>query len=151
MKTTNAVHSSVAQRLESAGQRYTSGRRVLIEALAAAGKPVSLPELLALVPGTPQSSAYRNLAVLSESGAVQRLPSTDEFGRFELAEALTGHHHHHLQCTACGMVTDIELSATVEGVLRDTEASLAKQTGFAVNSHLVSFEGLCKACAQRSR
>lgn len=145
---TSAVHSSVAELLEQVGQRYTPGRRVLVDALAGAGKPVSLPELLQLLPGTPQSSAYRNLAVLTEAGAVQRLPSTDEFGRFELAEALTGHHHHHLQCTACGGVTDVELAKNLEDVLRRTESDLATRTGFTVTSHLVSFEGVCLRCAQ---
>ncbi len=150
MTTTTAVHSSVAERLEQVGQRYTAGRRVIVDALAQAGKPVSLPELLALMPGTPQSSAYRNLAVLTETGAVQRLPSTDEFGRFELAEALTGHHHHHLQCTGCGTVTDVELSENLENVLRRTESDLGKRTGFTVASHLVSFEGLCRTCTLQS-
>jgi Fur family transcriptional regulator, ferric uptake regulator len=145
---TSPVHPTVAQQLERAGQRYTAGRRALVEALANAGRPVSLPELLELVPGTPQSSAYRNLAVLTESGAVQRLPSTDEFGRFELAEALTGHHHHHVQCTNCGAVVDVELSRQIETVLRRTEAELASQTGFVITSHMVAFEGLCTSCDQ---
>ena len=53
----------------------------------------ALPEILA---GTergalPQSSAYRNLAVLVDAAVVHRLAGNDEFARYELTEDLAGH------------------------------------------------------------
>jgi Fur family transcriptional regulator, ferric uptake regulator len=147
MAASSSVHEQVGAGLATIGQRYTSGRRDLIDALASAGKPVSLPEMLQLLPDTPQSSAYRNLAVLTQSGAVQRLSSSDEFGRFELAESLTGHHHHHVQCTDCGAVVDVELSAELEKALAKAEAALQKSTGYTITAHQVSFDGLCADCA----
>src|SRR5260221_13585715 len=56
-------HDIAAERLRRHDQRYTSNRRALVAALSA-GRPMSLPELLAVSKGLPQSSAYRNLAVL---------------------------------------------------------------------------------------
>ena len=54
----------------------------------------------------PQSSAYRNLAVLEHAGVVRRVITEGEFARFELTEELT-EHHHHLICSRCGRVEDV--------------------------------------------
>ncbi len=150
MATAELMHALATDRLSAIGQRYTSSRRRLVTALATAGKPLSLPELLELLPDTPQSSAYRNLALLTQTGVVQKLTSNDEFGRFELAEALTGHHHHHLQCSQCGVVTDIELSPTFERAFARAEAELSAATGFRIARHEVSFDGVCGTCASSS-
>ncbi len=140
------VHGEVEVRLTRIGQRYTSGRRQLVETLLAAGRPLSLPQLLERTPKTPQSSAYRHLAVLSQAGIVQKLASNDEFGRFELAEALTGHHHHHLNCTQCGTVTDIEMPASFENAFAQAEAELVTTTGFRITTHDIAFAGVCAQC-----
>ena len=84
----------VATRLAGVGQRLTGTRRAIVEALANAEKPLSIPEILSTGGGLAQSSVYRNLAVLERAGAVTRVVTTDEWARFELSEALTGHHHH---------------------------------------------------------
>src|SRR5206468_10250851 len=63
----------------------------LIELLADAGSPVSIPDILAGGSGLKQSSVYRNLAALEQAGVVRRLVTDEEFGRYELAEDLIGH------------------------------------------------------------
>jgi Fur family transcriptional regulator, ferric uptake regulator len=145
-----AVHEQVSAGLARIGQRYTRGRRELVDALAAAGKPLTLPDLLKLLPDTPQSSAYRNLAVLTQTGAVEKLPSNDEFGRFELSEELTGHHHHHVQCNECGLVIDVQLNPTLEKAFQRAEVELSESTGFRITTHLVAFEGMCADCAAKA-
>ena len=79
----------VAGRLAAHDQRYTSGRRTLVGALADAGGPITLPELLALQPSLAQSSAYRNLGVLEVAGVVRRLVHGADRAHYELAEELT--------------------------------------------------------------
>ena len=103
------VHDDVALRLAGLDQRYTPGRRAIVEVLAKASRPLTVPELLAAAgaagegAGTvPQSSAYRNLTLLVEVGILHRLPGSDEFARYELAEELAGHHIELLgRCDAC--------------------------------------------------
>src|SRR5439155_20359577 len=56
------LDATATARLRSAGQRYTNQRRRLIELLADAGRPVSIPDILAGGSGLKQSSVYRNLA-----------------------------------------------------------------------------------------
>jgi Fur family transcriptional regulator, ferric uptake regulator len=143
------VHEEVGMRLARIGQRYTSGRRELVDTLLRADGPVSLPQLLELTPDTPQSSAYRHLAILTQAGIVQKLASNDEFGRFELSEALTGHHHHHLSCNRCGTVADVEMPSAFETAFSAAESELSKSTGFKVSAHDIVFAGVCAQCQAR--
>ena len=105
------VHAIAASRLGAVGQRYTTSRRTVVDTLQAAGRPLTIPEILADNAQLPQSSAYRTLAVLTQAGVVRRVVAVDEFARFELAEDLSSHHHH-LLCTSCGLVADFELPPT---------------------------------------
>jgi Fur family transcriptional regulator, ferric uptake regulator len=140
------LHREVAQRLASLDQRYTSSRWALVTAIAGAGRPVTMPEILDAAKGVPQSSAYRNLTVLCEAGVARRLAGTDDVGRFELAEDLTGHHHHHLVCSACGLVADVPSSPRLEKALDQAARLAAEETGFAVTDHRIDLEGLCPDC-----
>lgn len=134
-------------RLRAVDQRYTTGRRTLVAALAGTHRPLTIAELLELDPSLAQSSAYRNLAVLERAGVVHRVVSTDEFARFELAEDLTDHHHHHLICSVCGAVDDFTVSAPIEAALADDVARIVASTGFEVDHHRLDLVGRCAACA----
>ena len=140
------LHREASLRLAALDQRYTSSRRALVAAMAGAGRPVTMPEILGAAAGVPQSSAYRNLTVLCEAGVARRLAGTDDLGRFELAEDLSGHHHHHLVCSACGLVADVPTSAPLEKALDEAARLAAEETGFAVTDHRIDLEGLCPAC-----
>jgi Fe2+ or Zn2+ uptake regulation protein len=139
------LHLASAARLRASGQRYTSNRRAVVEVLAGADRPLTIPELLARR-SLAQSSVYRNLAVLEDSGVVHRVTSTDEFARFELAEDLTEHHHHHLICSTCGAVADFTVSDGLEDALARTMANVAA-TGFRPEHHRLDLVGRCAACA----
>ncbi len=144
--TRDGLHELVGGLLRRHEQRYTDGRRALIDALADAARPMSIPELMAAVTNIPQSSAYRHLSVLADVGAVDRIAGGDDFGRFEIAEALTGHHHHHLVCTRCASVLDVELSPAFERAFAAAATDVLQRVGFAVNGHEVVFNGMCADC-----
>jgi Fe2+ or Zn2+ uptake regulation protein len=137
------VHEVAADRLRSLDQRYTRNRRSLVEALAP-GPPMSLPELLAATTALPQSSAYRNLAVLEEAGVVRRIVG-GEFARYELAEDLT-EHHHHLICTECGAVDDFTLPTDVEHALETALVRIARRRRFEPAHHRLDLVGVCERC-----
>ena len=67
------LHRTVRERLSDREQRYTTGRRRIVDVLVAAEGPVTLPELLTKQPVLSQSSAYRNLSIMEEAGIVRRL------------------------------------------------------------------------------
>lgn len=139
------IHATAAERLRADEQRYTASRRALVEALAAAERPSTIPELLGSRPGLAQSSAYRNLAVLEQVGVVRRIVTSDEHARFELAEDLTGHHHH-LVCGTCGRVEDFTVSEQLEQSLETALARVADGTGFDVDHHRLDLVGTCSGC-----
>ena len=140
------LDATATARLRSAGQRYTTQRRRLIELLADAGSPVSIPDILAGGSGLKQSSVYRNLAALEQAGVVRRLVTDEEFGRYELAEDLIGHHHH-LVCSRCGKMRDVDVPEELERTLERTLDRIAKRAGFARVSHRLDLLGLCADCA----
>ena len=138
------VHEQVADRLGGAGQRYTAARRALVDRLRDAGQPMTLPELLdgaALA----QSSAYRNLALLEQVGAVHRIVTSADHARYELAEDLT-EHHHHLICTSCGHVEDFTVSPALERRLHEAVEEVQGGTGFSAAHHRLDLIGTCRAC-----
>ena len=51
-----SVHEAVSLRLAGADQRYTHLRRVLVETLAVAGRPLTIPEIVASAPSSPRAA-----------------------------------------------------------------------------------------------
>ena len=77
---------------------------------------------------------------------VRRIVTSDEHARFELAEDLTGHHHH-LVCGTCGRVEDFTVSHQLERSLDAALARVAGDTGFQVDHHRLDLVGTCSNCA----
>ncbi|HZN15787.1 MAG TPA: Fur family transcriptional regulator [Acidimicrobiales bacterium] len=139
------VHAAAKARLEGVEQRYTSGRRELVDVLADAGRPLVVAEIVERRRGLAQSSAYRNLGVLEQAGVVRRVPGADEFVRYELDEELT-EHHHHLVCLNCGKVTDYTMSDQLERSVKKAIDAITSDTGFAPTAHQLDLFGLCADC-----
>ncbi|MGA2521523.1 MAG: Fur family transcriptional regulator, partial [Acidimicrobiales bacterium] len=140
------VHDEVELRLRRLDQRYTRGRRSIIELLVSAGHPVSIGDIAERLPDLPYSSAYRHLADLQSAGVVRRVAANDEFARFELAEDLT-EHHHHLHCVACGKVIDVTPTASFERALTKAVAELSDEVGFRPQGHRLDALGICAQCS----
>jgi Fe2+ or Zn2+ uptake regulation protein len=139
------VHDTVAERLRRIGQRYTANRRALVELLDRADHPLTIPQVLERGKRLPQSSVYRNLAVLEQASVVHRIVTSDEFARYELVEDLT-EHHHHLICMNCGRVEDFTASPAVERSAVSGLKRAAARAGFDVKSHRLDLIGLCRNC-----
>jgi Fe2+ or Zn2+ uptake regulation protein len=142
-----SLHEQVATRLASHDQRLTAGRAQLVEVLSATDRPLTIPEILKRRRGLAQSSVYRNLVVLEEAAVVHRVVTHDEFTRYELADDLTGHHHHHLVCATCGRVEDLPATAALEKSLEAAVALAARTSGFRIDHHRLDLVGVCDRCA----
>jgi Fur family transcriptional regulator, ferric uptake regulator len=140
------VHRTAAERLQGVDQRYTAGRRAIVDALVESPRPLTIAELLESAPSLPQSSAYRNLAVLEQADVVHRVFGSDEFARFELTEDLAGHHHH-LICSICGDVADFTVDPAIEALLVDAMQAVTDDTGFRPLHHRLDLVGVCAACS----
>ncbi len=140
------LHMTAAERLGAVGQRFTTQRRTLVDLLAESGQPLSIPDILGLRPALAQSSVYRNLAVLEQAGVVRRVVTMDDFARHELAEDLT-EHHHHLICSACGVVEDFTASPHVERSVARAISEISDLTGFTSQHHRLDLIGVCQGCS----
>ena len=140
------LHELASVRLRTSDQRYTRGRQAIVDVLARSDAPLSIPQLLERDRTLAQSSTYRNLSELEQAGVVHRIVTSDEFSRYELAEDLTGHHHH-LICSACGDVRDFTVSSQLEGQLARALARIAGEHGFAADHHRLDLVGTCAGCA----
>lgn len=145
--TKSTLDRQVELRLLENDVRFTSGRRAVVAALARAPGPMSAAELSSeLAPEVPLSSIYRTLAVLEDAGVVAHHLGAKGLTRFELAEWLTGHHHH-LVCIQCGAVSDIDIPDSQEESVRSLVTEIAALASFAATDHALEIEGRCARCA----
>jgi Fe2+ or Zn2+ uptake regulation protein len=140
------VDQVVERRLRARGLRLTATRARLVTVLRAAERPLTIPEILEREDSFAQSSVYRNLVVLEQAGVVHRMVTLDEFARYELAEHLTGHHHH-LVCSSCGRVEDLPASEALEHSVAAAVALAARRSGFRTEHHRLDLVGRCALCA----
>ncbi len=150
MAAEDRLHRQVNDRLRQIDQVYTRGRRVIVETLADSGSPISLPELLERAPTLTQSSAYRNLAMMEEAGIVRRLVHGADHARYELAEDLTGHHHH-VVCIECGSIRDFTLDTRLERSLDAAFDQVARTAGFRPQHHDIDVFGICADCQRLAK
>jgi Fur family ferric uptake transcriptional regulator len=136
----------VADRLFQHGVRYTNTRRVVVRTLSEVYGPRSAAEIGTLVEGhVPISSLYRSLTVLADSGVLDRTHEVAGVTRYELGEWILGHHHH-LVCTKCGDVTDVDFDADWEAAFQTVMRRVGVGHGFQASGHRLDVEGLCERC-----
>jgi Fur family ferric uptake transcriptional regulator len=145
--TKSTLERQVELRLFEHDARFTRGRKAVVSALAAAPGPQSAAELAGAMDETvPLSSLYRTLAVLEDAGVVAHHLGAKGLTRYELAEWLTGHHHH-LVCIGCGSVADVEIPSGQEERVRSLVREIAAAAQFDPSDHALEIEGRCAECA----
>ena len=143
---TPSLDRDVEKRLRDREVRYTRGRRTVVSALNDADGPLSAAELHTKIGvELPLSSLYRTLTVLEESEVVIPHFGTRGVTRYELAEWLTGHHHH-LVCIQCGTVEDVDVPQPYEDEVRSLVDRIGKVASFAPSGHVLEIEGKCSRC-----
>jgi Fur family ferric uptake transcriptional regulator len=131
------------ERLTAAGQRTTPQRLLVAEVLGAARRQLTAEELWHRVrrrsPRLGRATVFRTVEALVDAGVARR---------FELDNHVYGYaacepgHHHHLACSECGRVEEID-----EGYVRPVALRVAAETGFVIDDARLDFYGRCAACA----
>jgi len=102
--------------LREAGLRVTEQRLRVYEALQKAERPMSHPEMVALLPadGMDRTTVYRILMDLTERGLAHRRDLGDHVWRFDLRSPDQRRHeqnHPHFSCTECGALECLPVEA----------------------------------------
>jgi Fur family ferric uptake transcriptional regulator len=132
--------------LKSSGYKFTGQRGAVLEVLLRySGKHLSTEEIFNYVrssnPEIGIATVYRTLTLLEKIGVVIKLDLDDGFSRYELTRQDEDHRHHHLICSKCGSVSEVE-----DDLLDSLEEQILMKNGFLVTDHRVKFYGLCSKC-----
>ena len=131
--------------LHEVGQRATSARVAVLDAVLRADAPLTHAELTSKLDGNGWDAAtiYRNLMAITEAGLIMRSDHGDRRWRFERRPAEDGavHQHPHFMCTDCGTVS----------CLPTVEIELPRSSGLPRSALAGAFEvqlhGLCDSCS----
>lgn len=90
------------------------------------------------LPTLTSQAVYLMLDDLIAAGLVRRLDAPRSAARFETR---TGDNHHHLMCTSCGRIVDVDCAVGTAPCMHPTDAH-----GFTVDVTDVLFRGRCADC-----
>lgn len=127
--------------------RLTKARRLVLEALTQTPGPRTVAELdAAMGREVPVSSLYRTLLSLETAELVAKYRDAEGIARYEIAEAVTGEHHHHFVCIECGLTDDVAIPSELEDAISRLIDSLADAGSYSITGHRLELEGICSAC-----
>src|SRR5256885_11070842 len=141
------VETMAQAALQQTGVRLTPQRLAIATVLAQTGKETSAQELYERVRRKHayigRATVFRSLDTLVSAGLAQRLERPGHISAYVWCEP---GHHHHLICTTCRTVEDLD----EEAVAPPAEA-IARQRGLPADHATLDFYGEGRSCSPRAR
>ena len=135
--------AEIARKLSEHGYRLTPQRLMIVSAIEDSDAHISAEEIYAQVvakyPHVNLSTVYRTLELLKGLGLVTETDFGE--GRVRYHPAGKGHHHH-LVCTGCGAVIDLD-----ESLLSSLESMLLREYKFSADLKHLAILGRCARCS----
>lgn len=137
--------SVLKNRLRGQSRKITGPRAAILEILRKHPHPLTNREILSEMQKgrgpCDLATIYRSMHLLEKMGMVKRFDFGDGAGRFELVGENDDGHHHHLVCTKCSEVVEIE-----ECFPGKIERQIAAKNRFKSVTHKLEFFGICPEC-----
>ncbi|WP_432665297.1 Fur family transcriptional regulator [Wukongibacter baidiensis] len=132
--------------LKEKGYKLTPQRRAILNTIINyQGHHLSSEEVYDFVkkdcPEIGLATVYRTLQLLDDLEIISKISFDDGCARYELNVHGDDHQHHHVICTKCGEVLEVEVD-----LLEHLEDEIEKNYGFEIRDHKVKFFGLCSKC-----
>lgn len=131
----------ISLKLEARGYRVTPSRRAVIAAILAQAGHFTVEDVLTRCRDAGRATVFRTIRLLTELGVVCRVLLEDGSKHYMVSQR---GHHHHLVCTSCGNVEDLDQCA-ISDALRD----LSEATGYEVEGHWLELYGRCARCRSK--
>ena len=132
----------MTESLKENGYRLTAARRSILAALVASEGHINADELFDIVHkkahGVGRMTVYRTLDLLTELGMVRPVYQGSAAARYVL---LADGHHHHLVCSSCKRVIEIE-----QCLFPEIEQAVRSRYQFDMEGHLLEIYGRCGEC-----
>ena len=121
----------------------TNPRILVLEELLEIKSPITVDDLQKKLKNkVAKSTLYRVLNDLKTINVLNEFTSPDNTVVVELV--LEGdQHHHHLFCSDCGEIIDVELSMNFESLLNKEIKRIEKKFNFIIEDHRVEMFGQC--------
>ncbi|MFL5757248.1 MAG: Fur family transcriptional regulator [Chloroflexota bacterium] len=141
-----AAPNSIVDALADAGYRLTRPRRAVADLIAAHDGHFTASDLEEVARdrrvGVSRATLFRALELLTELGLVERLDlPSGEHAYVPCARA----HHHHVICSRCGRVAEVE-DCGVAGAVDE----IARRSGYRIETHRLELFGLCRHCQAKT-
>ncbi|MCD2169181.1 transcriptional repressor [Microbacterium sp. JC 701] len=131
--------------IRGAGLRVTATRVAVLDALRARPHATAddvFDRIVGSLPGTSKQSVYNALGDFADAGLARRIEPAGHAGTFELR---VGDNHHHVVCTRCGRIDDVDCIVGSAPCLHVPEGS-----GYLIETAEVTFWGVCADCRAES-
>ena len=126
---------------DSTHRRNTRQRQVILEELQKLTSHPSAADLYEIVrkrlPNVSLGTVYRNLDLLTRTGAIQKLNTGLNEARFDGVPD----QHYHICCTRCGRVDDL-----YDAPVNMVHGGASEIQGFDILGHQLQFIGICPDC-----
>jgi Fur family transcriptional regulator, ferric uptake regulator len=135
----------IPDRMASQGRRLTRQRVHVAEALASAKRALSAQELYERIQATHptlgRATVYRALEAQVQDGMASRF---ERDGHVSAYIACDAEHHHHLVCTKCQRVEDLD-----EAAVAPLLSSVGRRHDFQIDHAALDLYGLCRSCRRK--
>ena len=121
----------------------TNPRILVLEALLDNKSPITVDELLTKLENqVAKSTLYRVLSDLKKINILQEFTNLENQSVVELLLD-TDSHHHHLFCSDCGEIIDVEMANEFEEKLSREIKRIEKKFNFIIEDHRLELFGKC--------
>jgi Fur family transcriptional regulator, ferric uptake regulator len=140
------IEKRITAAFSTFSERSTQPRQVIARSLIRLGKSgaaFSADDLIRKLhrsnPRIGRATVYRSIEKLVRMKVLDRIDFSDGTHFFRLCGSAA--HHHHLACTKCHRVVDLDFCFDEEQI-----AAIGRQESFSIEDHAITLFGRCKDC-----
>ena len=142
------IEKRITDAFDEFSERSTAPRQLIARSLVRLGKSgvvFSTEDLIKRLhksnPRLGRATVYRSIEKLVKMKVLDRINFNDGTHYFRLCSS--GGHHHHLACTSCHRVVDMDICLD-----KAQMASIERKEGFTIEDHAITLFGLCRDCRE---